>query len=93
MLLKENAPNEIGAFWKKRRREIFGSAEGIHQFVNGAVQVFVTSAQRVDFVDGVKNGGVVLAAELAANFRKRSGSELLHKIHGHLPREGNRFGI
>ena len=67
--------------------------KGIHQARDGAVQVFVGAAHLFDFVDRVQYRGVVLAAELAANFGKRCGSELLNDVHGHLPRKGDRSRI
>src|SRR5260370_6224755 len=83
---KKNAPKKIGAFGENRRtRKRFGSAEGIHQPVDRAVQVLVATPQRVDLIDRVENRRVVLASELAANFRKRRGGELLHQIHRDLP--------
>ena len=38
-------------------------------------------------------GGVVLAAELFADLRKRSGGELLHQEHGNLTRESDHFRV
>ena len=35
----------------------------------------------------------MLAAELAADFRERSGGELLHQVHRDLPGKRDRFGI
>src|SRR5712692_8055379 len=68
-------------------------AEGVQQLVDGAVQVFVSAAQGIDFVDGVQDGGVVLPAELPADFRQRRGGELLREVHGDLAGEGDGLGV
>src|ERR1035437_1132813 len=80
----KNAPNVSGRN-KKRTQEGRGLTERIHQLVNRSVQILVAPAQSVDLIDGVQDGRVMLASELASNFRERSGGELLHQIHGDLP--------
>lgn len=67
--------------------------DGIEQLGDGAVQLLVGAAERVDFVDGMEHGGVVLAAELASDFRQRGGGELLHQVHGNLARVGDGFRV
>ncbi len=42
----------------------------VHQSGDGAVQIFVRPPHLFDFVDRVQHRGVVLAAELAADFRQ-----------------------
>src|ERR1700681_902870 len=70
----------------RKKREL---TEGIHQLVNRAVQILVATTERVDLVDGVQHRRVMFAAELASNFRERSGGELLHQIHGNLAGKGD----
>src|SRR2546430_8461927 len=41
----------------------------------------------------MQHRGVVLAAELTANLRKRGGGELLDDVHRHLARESNRARV
>ena len=65
----------------------------IHQTRDCTIQVFVRAAQLFDFVDRVQNSGVMLAAELPANFGQRSGGELLDDVHGHLARESDGAGV
>jgi hypothetical protein len=43
--------------------------QGLHQLVERPVQVLVGALFFVDLADGVHHGGMVLAAELAADFR------------------------
>src|SRR3989454_3332572 len=73
--------------------ELVALAEGVQQLVDGAVQVFVSAAQGIDFVDGVQDGGVVLPAKLPANFRQRRSGELLREVHGDLAGKGDGFGV
>src|ERR1700730_15412442 len=61
----------------------------VHKSSDGAVQIFVRPPHLFDFVDRVQHRSVVLAAELAADFRQRRGSELLDDVHGYLPGEGD----
>src|SRR5712691_1152850 len=56
----------------------------VHQARDRAVQILVGPAQLFDLVDGVQDGSVVLAAELAPDLRQRGGGELLHDIHRYL---------
>ena len=42
----------------------------VHQSGDGAIQIFVRPPHLFDFVDRVQHRGVVLAAELAADFRQ-----------------------
>ena len=44
------------------------------------------------FVDRVQDGGVVLAAEGAADLGQGGVGELAGEVHGHLPREGDGLG-
>src|SRR5207247_10751364 len=41
----------------------------------------------------LQHRGVMLAAELTANLRQRGRGELLHDVHGHLPRKSDRARI
>ena len=41
-------------------------------------------AHLLDLVDGVDDGGMMLAAEGPSNFRKRRAGEFLNQVHGHL---------
>src|SRR4029077_3929695 len=56
-------------------------------------QIFVVAAQSFNLIDGVQHGGVMFAAELLSDLRQRSGSQLLHQIHGDLARESDGLGI
>ena len=53
-------------FFQRRMEMDGGLAEGLHEFVDGSVEVFVGSALLVDLGDRVHDRGVVLAAELTA---------------------------
>ena len=57
------------------------------EFVEHAVEVLVVLALQIDLLDGVQDGGVVLAAELAADLGQRGLGEVLAEIHGDLARE------
>jgi len=59
-------PRKFSTFWNYffNRRKL---TQGLHQFVDGAVEVFVGAALLVDLGDRVHHGGVVLASELAAD--------------------------
>src|SRR2546423_8003010 len=50
-----------------------GLLQRVHQPRDRAVQVFVRPPQLFDFVDRMQHRGMVLAAELPADLRKRSG--------------------
>src|SRR5713226_741430 len=67
--------------------------KGVEQLIDRAVQILVAAAQGVDLVDGMQDGGVVLAAELSANLRQRGRGKLLDQVHGNLAGEGDGFGI
>ena len=67
--------------------------ECVHQPRDGAIQVFVGPPHLFDLVDRVQHRGVVLSAELPANFRKRSSRQLFHDVHRHLARKRNRASI
>ena len=56
------------------------------QLVERAMQVLVGAALLVDLADGVHHRGVVLVAELAADFRQAGFGHLLGQVHGDLPR-------
>src|ERR1700741_3158458 len=71
-------------WWVVRRIQL---TEGIHQLVDGAVEVLVVAAKRVDLVDRVEDCCVMLATELPADLRERGGGELLHQIHRDLARK------
>ena len=58
----------------------------ILQLIDGAVQVLVGAALLVDLADGVHDRGVVLVAELAADFGQAGLGHLLGEVHGDLPR-------
>src|SRR5260370_38058732 len=70
-----------------------GLLQGAHQTGNRAVEFFVGPPQLFDLVDRMQHRGVVLAAELAADLRKRSGGELLDDIHRHLARKSDRARV
>lgn len=54
--------------WKaSNRRDLLQS---VHKTRDYAIHIFVRTAQLLDFIDGVKDGSVVLAAKLAANLRQ-----------------------
>src|ERR1700677_1660505 len=59
----------------------------VHQPRNDAVQIFVRSPQLFNLINRMQHGGVMLPAELPANFRQRRGGQLLHDVHRHLARE------
>src|ERR1700730_17375349 len=61
----------------------------VHQTRNGAVEFLVRTPHLFDHVDGMKNRGVMLTAELPADFRQRCGGELLDDVHRHLARKGD----
>ena len=65
---------------------LFLSVEEFLQLVQGAVQVLVGAALFVDLADGVHHGGVVLVAELAADFGQAGFGHLLGEVHGDLAR-------
>ena len=50
--------------------DVGGLLQRVHEAGDGAVQIFVVAAELFDFVDGVKDGGVMFAAELAADLGK-----------------------
>ena len=62
------------------------AVELFQKLVDGAVKIFVGAALLVDLGDGVHDGGVVLVAELTADFRKARLRELLGQVHGDLAR-------
>src|SRR5215475_4901171 len=84
----KNGPRESGhsRALKIQRLELLQS---VHQASDRTVQVLVRAAHFFDLVDGVKHGGVVLAAELPADLRQRSSSELLDDVHRDLARESD----
>src|SRR5258708_39195 len=67
--------------------------ESVHQAGDGPVEFLVRAAQFFNLVYGVKDGGVMLAAELPADLGERRGGELLDDIHGYLAREGDGAGV
>src|SRR6266853_3191010 len=73
--------------------KVCGLAEGIHQFIDRAVQVLVAPAESVDLVNRMEDRGVVLAAELPADFRKRRLGKLLDQVHRNLARKRDCFRI
>src|SRR5260370_7966075 len=79
--------------WRALPSKVRGNSCGLlqcaHQTHNRAVQVFARPPQLFDLVDRMQHRGVVLAAELAADLRKRSGGELLDDIHRHPARKGD----
>ncbi len=65
----------------------------LHQFVDGAVEIFVGAALLVDLADGVHDGGVVLAAELASDLGERRLGQLLGEVHRDLARDDDLPGV
>src|SRR6267378_1205137 len=90
---KERAPNVPGLRKIRCAGKVCGLAEGIHQFIDRAVQVLVAPAESVDLVNRMEDRGVVLAAELPADFRKGRLGKLLDQVHRNLARERNCFRI
>src|SRR5713101_1225077 len=84
---------EWPAFPSMKRGKSCGLLQCVHQACDRAVQFFVRPPQLFDLVDRMQDRGVVLASELAANLRERSGGELLDDIHGHLAGESDRARI
>jgi hypothetical protein len=74
-------------------RHAGGLAEGLHELVDGAVEVLVGAAGFVDFGDGVHDGGVVLAAELTADLGEGGFGHLLCEVHGDLARDDDLAGV
>src|SRR5215470_6866465 len=69
------------------------SAQLLSQFIEQPVQILVGLAHLFDLVDGVKHGGVMLAAELAPDLGQRGFCQVLGQVHGDLPRIDDRAGI
>ncbi len=67
--------------------------EGFHQLVDGSIQVLVLAALLVDLGDGVHDGGVVLAAELAADLGQGGFGHLLGEVHGDLAGDDDLAGV
>ena len=87
VLLNDGKPLFEGANWD------FVTLQRVHEASNYAIEIFVRSAHLFDLIDRVKDGSVVLAAELTADLRQRCRGELLDDVHGHLTRESNRTRI
>src|SRR5438270_6174696 len=69
------------------------SVQRLLQLVQCAIEIFIIAPLRIDLLDRVHHGGVVLAAELPPNLRQRRLGELFCQIHRDLPRHHDRAGI
>src|SRR5712691_4783674 len=91
---KRKGPEHAGAWQNTTCRKGGGElAEGVHQFIDRAVEILVAPAQSVDLVDRMEDCGVMLAAKLPSDFRKRRLGKLLDQVHRNLSRERDGFRI
>src|SRR5882762_4095561 len=90
---KEKAPNVPGLRKIRFAEKVCGLAERIHQLIDRAVQVLVAPAESIDLIYRMKDRGVMLAAELPADFRQRRLGKLLDQVHRNLARERDCFRI
>ena len=67
----------------------FRLPESLDEAVDEAVEIPIALTQILDLPDGVNHGGVMLAAEAPADFRKRCVRQVLAQIHGDLPGHGD----
>src|SRR5579863_1402097 len=75
--------------WKK----VLTSMDRVGYPVNEPVEIGIFLAHPIDLLDGVQHGGMVFAAEEAADLGQRGLGQLLDEIHRHLARIGNGPGI
>src|SRR2546425_9178924 len=73
------------AMYRKRKATVSGLLQRVQQAGDCSVQILVGPPHLLDLIDRVQHRCVMLAAELPADLRQRSGGELFHDIHRHLP--------
>jgi len=64
-------------------------AQRLGQLIERTIQILVELPLLINFIDGVEDGRVVLASELAADFGQRSFRQMLGQVHGDLPRKND----